>query len=96
MPPDAPADLPLVKMDDGLLLCPGCGSFDLMPDGPGGALKCDDCGERSVRYDDQCQRCGARGVFTSEQIAFPAPGQSPREAPSKFVRTCDACGFTTK
>jgi len=90
-----PADLPLVRMDSGLLLCPGCGSMDLRLDGTDGVLSCDDCGARCARFADQCQECGARGVFTSEQVAFPAPGQSPKEAKSRFVRTCDSCGFTT-
>lgn len=90
-----PEDLPLVRMDDGLLLCPACGSMDLMPEGDAGLLSCDDCGAHCMRYADQCQQCGDRGVFTSEQIAFPAPGQSPKEAASKLVRTCDSCGFTT-
>jgi hypothetical protein len=88
-------ELPLVRMDAGLLLCPGCGSMDLRLAGTEGQLSCDDCDVISVRHADQCQECGVRGVFTSEQIAFPAPGQSPKEAKSKFVRTCDSCGFTT-
>lgn len=92
---DPSSGLPLVRMDDGLLLCPACGSMDLMPDGGEGRLSCDDCGARSMRYADQCQRCGERGVFTSEQIAFPAPGQSPKEARGRIVRTCDSCGFAT-
>lgn len=91
----APADLPLVRMDSGLLLCPGCGSMDLSLVGADGELSCDACEAHCVRYPDQCQECGARGVFTSEQIAFPAPGQSPKETPSRFVRTCDQCGYST-
>ncbi|MCW2972907.1 MAG: hypothetical protein JWN72_1180 [Thermoleophilia bacterium] len=95
MSPAENTELPLVKMDAGLLLCPVCGSMDLMPVGSAGELSCDDCGQHSMRYADQCQECGARGVFTSEQVAFPAPGQSPKEAKSRFVRECDNCGFTT-
>lgn len=88
-------ELPLVKMTDGLLHCPACDSMDLMPHGTGGELSCDDCSARCMRYADQCQRCGTRGVFTSEQVGFSAPGQSPKEAPVKLVRECDSCGLRT-
>lgn len=89
-------DLPLVRMDTGLLLCPACGSMDLMPVGAAGELSCDDCDAHCRRRRDQCQECGAPGVFVAEEIAFPAPGQSPKEAKGRTVRTCDACGFTTR
>lgn len=88
-------ELPTVKMDKGLLLCPACGSMDLMPIGTAGELSCDDCGQHSMRYTDQCQECGERGVFVSEQIPFPAPGQAPSQVQGRIVRTCDNCGFTT-
>ena len=91
-----PHDLPLVRMDDGLLLCPACGSMDLLPDGPGGRLACEACGAGSRRRDDQCPNCGAPGLFVSEQIAFPAPGQSPKEAPSRTIKECDACGYSKR
>jgi len=83
-------------MDTGLLLCPTCGSMDLMPEGGDGILSCDDCDARCLRRADQCQECGAPGVFVSEDIPFPAPGQSPREVQGRSVRTCDECGFTTR
>lgn len=95
MSSDPPENLPLVRMDAGLLLCPTCGSMDLMPDGASGRLLCDDCGAGCTRHADQCQKCGARGVLTSEQVAFPAPGQSPKEAKSRYIRSCDHCGFTS-
>jgi hypothetical protein len=90
---DESATLPDVRMEDGLLLCPHCGSYDLRLESPG-LLSCDDCGGRSIRADDQCQRCGARGVTTVEQVGFSAPGQAPSEAPRKLVKRCDACGWT--
>jgi predicted ATP-dependent serine protease len=83
-------------MEDGLLLCPACGSMDLMPDGTGGKITCEACGAASMRHSDQCPNCGERGLFVSEQIAFPAPGQSPKEAPSRIVKTCDACGYVSR
>ncbi len=96
MPSTPPERLPTVRMDDGLLLCPTCGSLDLMPDGKDGRLSCEACGAASMRHDDQCPSCGARGLFVSEQIAFPAPGQSPREAPSRTIKSCDACGYVRR
>lgn len=89
-------DLPTVRMDDGLLLCPSCGSMDLMPAGGDGHLSCEACGAQSRRFNDQCPNCGARGLFVTEQIAFPAPGQSPREAPSRTIKECDACGYVRR
>jgi hypothetical protein len=91
-----PEELPNVRMEDGLLLCPACGSMDLMPDGADGRLSCEACGAASRRYDDQCPNCGERGLFVSEQVGFSAPGQSPREAPVRIVKTCDACGYVSR
>jgi ribosomal protein L37AE/L43A len=82
-------------MTDGLLLCPNCGSTDLSRTDQTGVFACDDCGSSCRRTDDQCPQCGAVGVTQVEQIGFSAPGQSPREAPRKLVRTCDECGYTT-
>ena len=61
--------LPDVRMRDGILHCPHCDSSDLRLESPG-IVSCDDCGGRSVRADDQCQQCGARGVTTVEQVGF--------------------------
>lgn len=92
--PHDPSDLPLVRMEEGLLLCPGCGSMDLRPTDVAGVLSCDDCDATCAREGDQCPQCGSRGVTQVEVVGFSAPGQSPREAPRKLVRTCDACGYT--
>lgn len=89
--PDAPL-LP-VRMDDGLLHCPHCNSMDMMPESAS-VLICDDCGKRCSRHNDQCPRCGERGVTFVEEIGFSAPGQAPSQAPRKIVKRCDACGWT--
>lgn len=93
---DAPVttDLPLVRMDDGLLRCPHCDSMDLRLAPEAGQLSCDDCGGRSRRGEDQCPRCGAEGMTQVEQVGFSAPGQAPSEAPRKLVRTCHECGYS--
>lgn len=93
--PAAPSesDLPAVRMADGLLHCPHCDSTDLALASPG-VLSCDDCAGRCSRHSDQCQRCGARGVTTVEQVGFSAPGQAPSQAPRKLVSRCDECGWT--
>lgn len=88
-------DLPVVRMADGLLYCPHCDSTDLGVDSPG-VLICDDCSQRCLRVDDQCQQCGARGVTQIEEIGFSAPGQAPSQAPRKIVKRCDACGWTNR
>lgn len=86
-------DLPDVRMAEGLLHCPHCDSMDLMPETQG-VLVCDDCGERCLRFSDQCPQCGSRGVTQVEQIGFSAPGQRPSEAPRKIVKQCDSCGYS--
>lgn len=94
--PDDPtpaAELPDVRMSDGLLYCPHCDSTDLRMQSPG-VISCDDCGGLCVRADDQCQQCGSRGVTQVEEVGFSAPGQAPSEAPRKLVKRCDACGWT--
>jgi len=91
---DDPAALPLVRMERGLLLCPGCGSMDLSPTGDRAVLTCDACGASCAREGDQCPQCGSRGVTQVEHVGFSAPGQAPSQAPRKLVRTCDACGYT--
>lgn len=92
--PDTPLQLPLVVMDDGLLLCPACRSMDLSRTDVTDVLRCDDCGASCQRASDQCPQCGDRNVTQVEEVGFPAPGQSPREAPRKLVRTCGSCGYT--
>ncbi|MEO6867043.1 MAG: hypothetical protein ABI200_03395 [Gaiellales bacterium] len=89
----APAPLLPVRMGDGLLRCPHCDSYDLMPAEPG-VLVCDDCSGRCSKFSDQCPECGERGVTQLETIGFSAPGQRPSEAPRKIVKRCDACGYT--
>ncbi|MCW2924368.1 MAG: hypothetical protein JWM98_1772 [Thermoleophilia bacterium] len=86
--------LPPVRMDDGLLLCPTCGSMDLSRTDDANVLSCDDCGGQCSRHTDQCPQCGERGVTQVEVVGFSAPGQSPKEAPRKIVSTCDSCGWT--
>lgn len=88
------SELPLVLMDDGLLLCPSCKSMDLRLADEPGQLSCDACGARSRRGEDQCPKCGSEGMTQVEQVGFSAPGQAPSEAPRKLVRTCNVCGYT--
>lgn len=77
-------------------MCPGCESLDLMPDGSPQLLVCESCGKRCERYTDQCQQCGARGTTVAELVSFPAPGQSPKEAPIRTERRCDVCGYRSR
>lgn len=93
-PNDDTSPLPLVRMDEGLLLCPGCGSMDLSPTDDRSVLSCDDCGASCAKEGDQCPQCGSRGVTVVEHVGFSAPGQAPSQAPRKLVRTCDSCGYT--
>lgn len=88
------SDLPLVRMDEGLLRCPACDSTELRLGDQAGTLACDDCGALSRRGEDQCPKCGAEGMTTVEQVGFSAPGQAPSEAPRKLVRTCQQCGYS--
>lgn len=92
-PAASDADLPNVRMADGLLHCPHCDSTDLMPESAN-VLSCDDCHGRCGRFTDQCPECGSRGVTQLEQIGFSAPGQAPSQAPRKIVKRCDACGWS--
>ena len=93
---EEPAALPSVKMQRGVLLCPACESSDLMLGPSDGTLVCEACEQVCTRSSDQCQRCGAPGTRRTEQVAFPAPGQSPKETKSTFVTSCDACGYTSQ
>ena len=95
MDPAAPTDLPLVRIADGLLRCPHCDSYDLMPVRDQ-VLACDDCHRECARFADQCVNCGARGAVLQEVLGRSAPGQRPSEAPRKLVTVCESCGYTTR